>query len=165
MRIALIVSFALSLILIMVSFAMMPDQIASHFGPGGEPDGWSSRGFFAVMMLFIDTLMFTMFFWSPILLDKVDKRWLSLPNRDYWLIEANLPQAKQLLANYMAEFGVATLALLLYAKWATLQANMGDEPRLREGMFIWVIGIYMVYTVVWCVRLIRGFRVPKGEAS
>jgi uncharacterized membrane protein len=165
MRTVLIVAFVLSLILIAVSYTMMPDQIASHFGAGGEPDGWSSRNFFTVMMLFIDTLMFVMFFWSPLLLDKFDKRWLSLPNRDYWLTDARLPRAKQILVNYMAEFGVATFALLGYAKWSTLQANLGDEPRLRESVFIWVIVLYMVYTLVWCVRLIVAFRIPKGESA
>lgn len=165
MRIALIVAFVLSLILVVVSYMMMPDQIASHFGPGGEPDGWSSRGFFTVMMVIIDVLMFVMFYWSPLLLDKVDKRWLSLPNRDYWLTDANLPRAKQILANSMAEFGVATFALLGYAKWSTLQANLGDEPRLREAVFIWVIASYMVYTLVWCVRLIMAFRIPEDHRA
>jgi uncharacterized membrane protein len=165
MRLGLIVVFALSLITSVVGYVLLPDEIASHFGPGGQPDGWSPKWFFTVMMVIIDVVMFALFYWSPRLLDKVDRRFLSLPNRDYWLVDARLPAAAAKLAQYLAEFGMATFYLLIYAKIATIQANLAENPGLRETVFVWVIFVYMLYTVVWCVRLVMAYRIPPGESA
>ena len=37
------------LVFIFISYAKLPDQIPTHFGPTGEPDGWSSK--FSLFML------------------------------------------------------------------------------------------------------------------
>jgi uncharacterized membrane protein len=165
MRIGLIVVFVLSLITSAVGYVMLPAEVASHFGPGGQPDDWSAKWFFTVMLVLIDVLMFAMFYWSPLLLDKVDRRFLSLPNREYWLTDGRLPAAAEKLARFMSEFGMATFYLLIYAKIATIQANLAENPALREDVFVWVIFVYMAYTVVWCVRLVMAYRIPAGETS
>ena len=42
---ALIVVFVANLILMAVSLAVQPDQVAIHFGGGGQPDSWASKEF------------------------------------------------------------------------------------------------------------------------
>jgi uncharacterized membrane protein len=162
MRHVLIATLILSLITALFGYMMMPDRIASHFGPDGQADGWSDKGFFTVLMVLIDLMMFGMFYWSHVLLEKVDARFISLPNREYWLTDANKPAGIVKLRDYMAEFGVATMLLLIYAKVSTIMANAGSGERLNSGIFLWVIIIYLVYTIWWCVRLITAYRVPKG---
>lgn len=165
MRHVLVAVLVLSLATAAVGHVMMPDRVASHFGADGRADGWSSKGFFTVLMVVIDLMMFAMFYWSHVLLERVDARFISLPNREYWLTDANKPAAIAKMRDFMAEFGVATLLLLIYAKISTIMANAGAEERLNSDVFLWVILIYLAYTVWWCVRLMRAYRLPQGEGS
>lgn len=47
-----------------VVYSRLPEQVATHFGPTGEPDGWSSRSFAAfglpLLMLFIMSLLYAL---------------------------------------------------------------------------------------------------------
>jgi len=163
MRLGLIVVFVLSLVVSVVGYVLMPDQVASHFGADGRPDGWSTKGFFTVMMVVVDVFLFAMFYWSPLFFDRVDRRFISLPNRDYWLADERFPAAVRKLSAAMAEFGMATFYLMIYAKISTIQANRAADPDLHAGVFVFAVFAYLVYTVIWCVRLISAFRLPPGE--
>lgn len=165
MRFALLAVFVLSLVTAAYGYVVLPDRIASHFGADGQADGWSSKGSFTILMVFIDVLMFVMFYFSHVLLEKVDGRYLSLPNREYWLRDENMPTAVVKMRDFMAEFGVATMLLLGYAKVSTIMANTGSGARLNSGVFLGVTVIYLAYTVWWCVRLMRSYRIPKEGAS
>lgn len=165
MRYALIATLILSLVTAAVGHMMMADRIATHFGADGQADGWSAKGTFTVLMVLLDLFMFAMFYWSHVLMEKVDSRFLSLPNREYWLTDTHKPEAIRKMSDYMAEFGVATLLLMIYAKISTVMANLGSGESLSTGLFLWVIILYMAYTVWWCVRLIMAYRIPKAEGS
>jgi uncharacterized membrane protein len=41
-------------------YAKLPDQVATHFGPTGEPDGWSSRSFAAFGLPLLSFFMFSL---------------------------------------------------------------------------------------------------------
>ena len=42
----------------------------------------------------------------------------------------------------------------------TVQANLSQPVRLNEGAFFPGLVLFLVYTVVWSIGLIRSFRVP-----
>jgi uncharacterized membrane protein len=41
-------------------YAKLPDQVATHFGPTGKPDGWSSRSFAAFGLPLLSFFMFSL---------------------------------------------------------------------------------------------------------
>lgn len=165
MRFVLVAVLVISLVIAAVGYVMMPDRVASHFGSDGQADSWSSKGSFTALMALVDLMMFAMFYYTHVLLEQVDSRFLSLPNREYWLTKQNKPAAIAKMRDFMAEFGVATLLLLMYAKISTIMANTGSEERLNSGILLGVIIIYLAYTLWWCVRLVRSYRIPEGGAS
>jgi hypothetical protein len=96
----------------------------------------------------------------------VPKKFVSLPNKDYWLREENLPAFKQKMKDLMARFGTAFFLFFFVIGLLTVEANLSEPVRLNEKAFLPVVVLFLVYTVVWTVGLFRAFRVPDaGESS
>ena len=164
MRKVLIFVFAANLILIAVIFAISPDQVAIHFGGGGRPDSWASREFDAVIFLVMEATLFALFYYAGILPLGVSRKFLNLPNKDYWLQEENLAHLHRKFGYYMVEFGVAIFVFFFCIKLLAMQANLSNPVVLNYVWFMVVSLVFMIYTLWWLVRLVMGFQVP-GSAD
>lgn len=161
MRTAFILSYLANIILSLMSWAILPQWAAIHFGPGGAPDGWASNTVSTLIMLSIATLVFCALYFSPRLLTAVPRRWISLPNRDYWLKPAHQSQAVATFSRYMWQFGTALFLFMFFAGLLTLRANLSDPVKLDERLFLIGLVMFLAYTVYWTVSLLRAFRVPR----
>jgi uncharacterized membrane protein len=164
MRKILIVVFLANLILTAVSLAVSPDQVAIHFGAGGRPDSWASKEFNAAIFLVLEVPFFLMFYYASVLPLGVSRKFLNLPNKDYWLREENLALLQRKFGYSMAEFGVAIFVFFLGINLLALQANLSNPVVLNHVWFVAVFMGFMIYTLWWVVRLIQGFQVPKATA-
>ena len=160
MRKALIVVFMFNLVLTAVSLALMPDQVAIHFGGGGRPDSWASKEFNATIFLVLEVPFFLMFYLAPMLPLGASKKFLNLPNKDYWLQDEHRPLFHRKFGFYMAEFGVAIFSFFFCINLLVLQANLRKPVLLDYKISMIVFIVFMSYTLWWLVRIIRGFRVP-----
>ena len=161
MRTIFFVVFAANVLLILVSLVILPDRVAIHFGRGGCPDSWASKEINALVFLVLETPMFLLLWFGPSLPLGVPKRFVSLPNKEYWLREENLPAFKQKLEHLMAQFGAAFFLFFFFTGLLTVQANLSVPVRLNEKAFVPVVVMFLGYTVVWTIGLFRSFRVPK----
>ena len=162
MRKVLIAVFAANLILMAVSLTLLPDQVAIHFGGGGYPDSWASKEFNAAIFLVLEVPFFLLFYFSSVLPLGVSKKFLNIPNKDYWLQEENLARFQRKFGFYMTEFGVAIFIFFFCISLLALLANLRDPVMLDSGLFIIVFIAYMSYTIWWLVKLVRGLRVPDS---
>ncbi len=105
MRSAFIVSFVANLVLAIVSTQVLPERVAIHFGAGGAANGWSSTNANALLMAGVDLLLFCSIYFSPWLIERIPARWISLPNRDYWLTPENKERAVKIMREMMWQFG------------------------------------------------------------
>ena len=93
--------------------AVLPDRVATHFGAGGEPDGWSSKGgavaFSALMPLVVVYPM-------P-LMSLLALRWpqsINVPNRDWWVATGpRLRRFERLLREDLWLIAAATLFVFI----------------------------------------------------
>ncbi len=161
MRKLLVIVFLVSLVFNVVSHLLLPDEVAIHFGWGGRPDSWASKELNTVLFVITDVIIFLMFFFMPILLAKTPKKWINLPNKDFWLSEENIASTQDKMGGLMSEFGVAMLVFLIFVKALSLKANLSDPVRLNEGAFLVGLGALMVFSIFWCVRIFLSFRLPK----
>ena len=159
----LLVVFVANLILMAVSLTILPDQVAIHFGGGGLPDSWASKEFNAAIFLVLEVPFFLLFYFSSSMTLGVSKKFLNVPNKDYWLLEENKALFQKKFGRFMAEFGVAIFLFFLCINLLALQANLADPVRLDEKIFLIVFVAYMLYTLVWLVRLVQGLRVPVQQ--
>ena len=164
MRKVLIAVFAANLILSAVSLAVLPDQVAIHFGGGGRPDSWASREFNATIFLVLEVPFFLLFYFASVLPLGVSKKFVNLPNKDYWLQGENHPLFQRKFGFYMAEFGVAIFVFFFCISLLALQANLSEPVLLNYKLFMIVFIVFMSYTLWWLVRIVRGFQVPSSES-
>ena len=52
---------------------------------------------------------------------------------------------------------------MFYVGLLTMRANLSDPVRLDERSMMIGLVVFLAYTVIWTVALIRSFRVPKGR--
>ena len=165
MRNAFIVSFLANVVLSLASLVILPDRVAIHFGLGGAPDGWASNLTSMLLVLGVHTLVFCALYFSPRLISTVPSKWISLPNRDFWLTPQRRHLAAEKLSHHMWRFGTALFLFMLFAALLTIRANRSDPVRLDEGLFLTGLVIFLAYTVYWVVALVRAFRIPKAPGG
>lgn len=145
-----------------VGYSMSPEHVATHFGIGGQPDGWMSKEVSLGFFLVLKTMLFLLMWFTPVLVTRIPSRWVNLPNKDYWLTESRMPQTKAKMDRSMSEFGAAIMVFFIFVELVVLEANLFDPAQLDERIFLTAMGLYLAYVVVWTVRLYRGFRKPAG---
>jgi hypothetical protein len=155
-----IVLFAANVGLSVVSYFVLPDRVASHFGAAGRPNGWMSNAALTATMVGTHTLLFVVFLYSSRLLRVCPPSLVSLPNRDFWLSPENRPRVEGILDRLMAEYGVVMFLFMLLVGALVLQANLAEPVRLNERPLLYGLGALLAYTVYWCVKCFRSFRRP-----
>jgi uncharacterized membrane protein len=161
MRKLLISVFVTNLALMLVSLLMLPDQVAIHFGSGGVPNGWASKCTHALILLLIEVPVFALFMSAGRLVLRFPQKWISLPNKDYWLRQENRAELEARFTALMHEFGVVLFVFLFAVGLLTLDANLSDPVRLNEALFLALFVAYMLYVVSWLVKLVRRLK-PAG---
>jgi hypothetical protein len=163
MRRLFIILFLANLAVTILAPYVLPTQVAIHFGMGGQPDSWTSRGVFVLIFLAFQVPLFFLLLYVPALILKCPAKIVSLPNRDYWLAEENKQRTGAMLSRMMSEYGAALFASLLGMGLLTIYANLSAPVRLNESLFLVLFCAFMAYTAYWCIRLFREFRIPAGE--
>ena len=161
MKIAFFIAFAANVLFALASLAVLPDQVAIHFGAGSAPDSWAAKETYALIMLAIDIPVFLILSYSPSLMLKCPASIINLPNKDYWLSQENRPSLRQKLGRLMNQFGTALFLFLFCVGLLVVHANLSQPVRLNERVFLSALAVFLAYTVFWCVGLYRSFRVPK----
>jgi hypothetical protein len=158
-RSAFIVSFVANLILAIVSTQVLPERVAIHFGAGGAANGWGSTNANALLMAGVNLLLFCSIYFSPWLIERIPARWISLPNRDYWLTPKNKERAVKIMQEMMWQFGTVLFLFLFFTGLLTISANLSQPVRLNEGLFLSGLIAFLVYTGYWTIALLRAFRI------
>jgi uncharacterized protein DUF1648 len=130
----------------------LPRLVASHFDAAGRPNGWMSRAAFVgvyVGVVFLLTVVFSTIRFVP------PSLW-SLPNKEYWLAPERRAQTVDRVADEMASFGSATLALVLATFELAFRANLPGGTFAADVMWV-VLGAYLVFVVARLVRFVRGW--------
>jgi len=153
--------FLVTVLFSLISWLVLPDNVAIHFSASGVPDSWVSRGFHIVMYTVLMAVLYASFAFAPRIFDGVPKKYISLPNSKYWLLDENLPEAVRRMSRLMYSFGAATGLLMLGVLILIIKANLSDPVALHGGIS-WVLLIsYFAYTAWWLVRVFTAFRIPK----
>lgn len=161
MRKAFLTLFLLSILFNILSYVILPDEVAIHFGRGGRADSWAPKEINCLLFMGIDLLLFLLFWYSPALVMKTPAKWMSLPNKSFWLARENRPLTRQKMESLMGEFGIAFFVFFFFISILTLDANLSAPVRLKESLFLSGLIIFLVYTVYWSIKFYRSFRVPK----
>ena len=164
MRRWFVAAFVANMLVWLVSLVLLPDQVAIHFSAGGVADNWASKQVNALLFAVIEIPLFLLFFYIVPVTLKMPARWISVPNRDYWLRDANRAEFARRFGALMDEFGFALFVFLLLVALLTLDANFAQPVRLNETLFLAGLVAFILYLVYWLVRLYRRLKPPAHPA-
>jgi uncharacterized membrane protein len=143
-------------------YSRLPPIVASHFGFGGAPNGWSSKQALWGIYWAVAILVAFAFFILPDLLSRYAPESINIPNREYWLAPQRREQATRILIREMSFFGSATLLLLVLTFELAFEANLPGGAFSSRVMMVLLIA-FLVLTVGWLIRLYRCFAKPPSE--
>ncbi|MFC1851930.1 DUF1648 domain-containing protein [candidate division CSSED10-310 bacterium] len=165
MRFILISTFIANVALSLFSLLILPDKVAIHFGHHGRADNWASKELNALLFIFIDVLIFCLFYFTPRLIFTVPARWFNLPNRDFWFREENKPRLQSMMSSFFWQFGSALFLFFFGISVLTIQANLSTPVRLHEPVFFLGLILFMVYTIYWLIKFLLAFKIPENHGT
>lgn len=138
----------------------LPERLASHYGPSGQPNGFMMRGDFFVFYFGLFAFVVGLFWAMPLVLKGVPRELVNIPHRDYWTTDERWPEAVELLGRWMAWFGVAMTVFAASVLHLVLRSNLTQMP-LDNTLMVTFLGIFFAFTAYWLVVLYRAFRPPS----
>jgi len=147
---------AASIIQALYYYPQLPAQIASHFGPSGHADGWSSKQDFITVYLGFLILTIAIFTVLTYVMSVLPVSWINLPNKQYWFSPERRKETVRFLSRYPLWFASATMLLLIDVLHQTFLVNMGKAKALPHPILSLVV--YIGFTVVWVIGIFLRFR-------
>ncbi|PAY24150.1 hypothetical protein CEY15_03910 [Dietzia natronolimnaea] len=137
---------------------VLPERVPTHFGSGGEPDGWSSK---AGALAFSSLLPLTVFVLIPLtsLLVLRAPEFINGPRKEWWTATApRLRRFERLLREDLWLITVVTLALLVAMQVGIVRAAESPDQRMPEEFLFGGMAVFGVGLVAVMVRMYAGNR-------
>ena len=146
----------------MVAVVLLPARVPLHFDASGDADRWGGRGSaliaFAVLGIGLGGLLHL----AARYVDRIPVSLLNTPHKDWWTATPErLAELRRRTTREVRVIGAATMALLTALVLCTVRAARAEVPRL-DWIFFACLVAYLVFIVVWVVRLYRDRRAIEG---
>ncbi|MEQ1860339.1 MAG: DUF1648 domain-containing protein [Chthoniobacteraceae bacterium] len=137
----------------------MPERVATHFGAGGQPDGWMSRDTHAKTIIGFGIGISAFLLLIFLGIRAFGGLGLNIPHRDYWFA----PERREATFDFVARWGIwlacALTAFVACIHWMVLLANERTPVALPGPEFGYLIASFLAAVLAWivvlCVRFSR----------
>ena len=146
-------------------FNRLPEKVAIHFGKAGFPDSWASNEANLAISVSLFVLLVVLFIIIPLVLKIFPVRFISLPNKEYWLAEERKKTTIEQMSNFLNLFGTALMFFFLILGYLGFEANMRNPVVLNENTIWSVTGCFLIFTIIWLFIFYRRFRMPNQANS
>jgi uncharacterized membrane protein len=140
----------------------LPDRVATHFGFGGEPNGWMSRqgtvAFMAVMGLGLPLLLVGV----SSLVRVLPVSLINIPRREYWLGPERRSQAAMLLFRHMLWLACLVVCFMGGIQYTLVRSNQTMPPHMPSGLIWPMLAGFLAAIGVWIIALLRQFSNPRS---
>jgi uncharacterized membrane protein len=144
-------------------FPLLPDRMASHFGPSGMPNGWMTKPqfFMTFAILLLPALLVE--FWVATRISKKHDARINLPNREYWLAPERRAETFGYFDSFFAWYGCVFLFVVVYTMGLAMRANFVSPPLLPTGPVVSVIGGFVLFNIAAVAAMYRRFSMPQEK--
>lgn len=139
-------------------YPLLPETVASHFSSDGDANGWLNKQGLMIVYGVILLVLYLVFYMSGKFNLEGDQKYLSLPNKDYWLQDIRRVQAAEFIARKGVYFSFYTLGFLLIVMQMVFEANLADQVIFNSEAFIFLLLLYGLYVIIWSMGFINFFR-------
>lgn len=137
---------------------LLPDNIAVHFGAGGEPNGWSNKTEFVLTYGGTEAFIMIVGVALAFVLGRIPASLINIPHREYWLSPERKDETLVFLVDQLLWIEVATLAFLIAIAQLVFKENLGEVPPRLSGEFWYVLVAFVGATLWMTARIILRFR-------
>ena len=134
--------------------------VAAHLSAVDAENARHARMLFFATYVVIIVLGSALYLGLPALLNRLPAYLINIPNPEYWLAPERRTQSLARFAQDFYWLGVATMALVLIEMQAALMVSLGTAPHLSGVVLYLPLGVFVVFMVVWLVRVNAMFRKP-----
>ncbi len=138
----------------------LPPRVATHFGAGGQANGWMDRSAYLPFVLVLLNVLPLLQLLFVGIVPRRFPRTLNIPARNYWLDPARRAQSYRFLWVHACSLGILCVLLVSLMHHVLVVANRGTPPSLPAPLFVSVLGGFLLLVVVWVLALYRRFRKP-----
>jgi hypothetical protein len=144
------------------NYARLPDVVASHFNARGVPNGWQTKSMFFTFFLGAVGIAWLVGFGVPGLISKMPTALINLPHKEYWLAPERRAETLAFLNRSFAWFGCTVLLVVTTAVNYAIGRNLHPEAQLDPPVLVYVLGGFLVFTILWSIRLLTHFaHIPR----
>ncbi|MFH1279843.1 MAG: DUF1648 domain-containing protein [Candidatus Eisenbacteria bacterium] len=141
---------------------LLPDRVASHYGPDGRPDRWSPKDVFIATYVVVLVLAFAFFVGLGFFVQRVPPYFIHIPRREYWMTRERQQATRNTVIRHVFWFASATMAFYLVTMNLAMQVSMGLSEGIRLS-FTYALAGYGIATILWGIGFNRRFRLPEEE--
>jgi uncharacterized membrane protein len=148
-----IVSAVLFILLQLIYYPQMPDNVAIHFNANGEVNGWTPRNANLIMSCIIVLIITLSFVGLPYILRNISCNLISIPKKDYWLSANNKERLIMILSKYLYSIGLATNLFMIFLFHQLYRFNIHAIDRVSIISIVPFLIIIFGFTIHLLVRL------------
>jgi len=141
-------------------FPLLPDRVASHFGPSGNANGWMTKPQFLLTYALMLVPALVLEFWMPRRIARTGEDRFRLPNKDYWLAPERRDETFAYFEKFFAWYGCAFLALEVFAMGLAMRANLETPLKLPTAPIVSAIVAFALFNLVGVLAMFRRFSKP-----
>lgn len=162
-RAAWICLFAVTLVYaghLIYAAGVLPRRVASHFNIRGEADYFMMRDAHLVLMGLLGIMFPAMLVGIASAIKHLPRSTVNIPNRDYWLADNHIHEARRRLINHMVWYAAGIQLFFIGVHQLMIDANQREPQHLENGPMGALLAAVLMMTGLWLVSLYRRFRVP-----
>lgn len=142
-------------------YPLLPDRMASHFGPDGRADGWMSKLGFSLFYIGMMAFEGGLFAAVSTFLHKIPDSQINLPHKEYWLAPERRAATLNDFGQQMGRFGIAVTLFLMAVIHQVIKTNLRGGDSLG-GLFWVLFALFMGLVVVQTAAMLRRYgRIPE----
>ena len=146
-----------------IYWPQLPERVASHFGPNGQPDGWMPKPVFVAFMVGIQLATPCFMLGVSRLTSVLPESLVNIPHREYWLHPDRKEKTLAYGRDLILWIAVFTGLLLIWVSHLTFLANRDEQPLNRTWSTVAIV-CYLAVVFACCGHCILRFRVPRNAA-
>lgn len=141
-------------------WTQLPEVVATHFGPNGQPNDWMSKSAATLLLCVFQIGLPWAFLMLAALLHRFPNWSINVPHREYWLHPDRRDATLARVTSMLSWLAVLTSLFIMVMSHLTFQANMAGGG-LNLPVFGVALATYLVVTVVMALGSMPS-RPPRG---
>jgi uncharacterized membrane protein len=146
---------------IVATVPQLPERVATHFGSGGQINGWMYRDQYLdfSLVLAIGVPLFAAILLNVI--PQLARRRINVPNRQYWTADSRRRSTIASLGTFGCWLGCLLTLLAAGIHYAILETHLSVPPRLPLPLFTAILITFFAGILSWVIALHVRFRLPR----